>query len=230
MTVAILYDVHGNLPALEAVLDDAAQAGIEGFVLGGDYALFGPAPLDTVSRLRELPGEVTWIRGNVDRWCFDPQSAPDDEVLRGAISACRDALGTPLVEELGSLDEQAVLGSVRFCHGSPLSDIRSFMPQAGEDDNELLAGVGERRVVFGHTHLPFRRVVDDGVELFNPGSVGFPFDGDDRAAYGMLHDDGSFEPRRVPYDVSAATAALSAHFGDAPWASRSVKWLQDARR
>jgi diadenosine tetraphosphatase ApaH/serine/threonine PP2A family protein phosphatase len=100
--------------------------------------------------------------------------------------------------------------------------------------------------VFGHTHLPFHRVRDDGVELFNPGSVGFPFDGDDRAAYALMHDDGSLEHRRVAYDVSAAAAALSDRFGGgsargsgggsgggcggAAWASRSMKWLQDARR
>jgi hypothetical protein len=73
-------------------------------------------------------------------------------------------------------------------------------------------------------------VITDGVELINPGSVGFPFDGDRRAAYALLHDDGSVEHRRVAYDVSSSTGPLSERFGDAAWASRSVKWLQDARR
>jgi predicted phosphodiesterase len=287
VTVAVLYDIHGNLPALEAVLADTSAAGVSGFVLGGDYALFGPFPSETVARLRSLDGEVTWIRGNVDRWCFDPDSAPEDEVLRGALAACRDALGPSVVAELGMLGQQVVIERTRFCHASPLSDLQSFMPEAADDEDELLADADERRIVFGHTHLAFRRVRDDGVELFNPGSVGFPFDGDQRAAYALLHDDGSLEHRRVAYDVSAATEALSAladrlgsasgdtpgarpgdapgarpgdapgaRPGDAPgarpggppgappegvpgvpnppggaaWASRSMKWLQDARR
>jgi diadenosine tetraphosphatase ApaH/serine/threonine PP2A family protein phosphatase len=227
VTVAILYDIHGNLPALEAVLADAPA---DAFLLGGDYALFGPCPAETVARLRELGDAATWIRGNVDRWCADPTSAPSDEVLRAAISDCRTALSTPRAEELGALPEQIVRDGIRYCHASPLSDLRSFMPQAGEDDDELLAGVGERRVVFGHTHLAFRRVVDDGVELINPGSVGFPFDGYDRAAYALLHDDASVEHRRVAYDVASAVEALSERFGDADWARRSGQWLRDARR
>jgi diadenosine tetraphosphatase ApaH/serine/threonine PP2A family protein phosphatase len=227
VTLAILYDIHGNLPALEAVLDDC---GVDEFLLGGDYALFGPFPEETVARLHSLGDSARWIRGNVDRWCFDPGSAPSDEVLRGAISDCRGTVGAPVVEELGRLGEQIVLGGVRYCHASPLSDLRSFMPEAGEDDDELVAGVPERRIVFGHTHLPFRRVIDDGVELINPGSVGFPFDGDPRAAYALLHDDGGVEHRRVEYDVASSIAGLSERFGDAPWAGRSAQWLRDARR
>jgi diadenosine tetraphosphatase ApaH/serine/threonine PP2A family protein phosphatase len=229
VTVAVLYDIHGNLPALEAVIADAHRA--DRFFLGGDYALFGPYPAETVARLHELGDGATWIRGNVDRWCADPSSAPTDDVLRAAISDCRSALGTPVVEELGSLPEQLESDGIRWCHASPLSDLRSFMPEAGEDDDELLAGATERRVMFGHTHLAFRRVVDDGVELINPGSVGFPFDGDDRAAYALLHDDGSIEHRRVGYDVSSAIDGLSERFGQAAsWATRSAQWLRDARR
>lgn len=227
MTLAILYDIHGNLPALEAVLGDS---GVDQFLLGGDYALFGPFPEETVSRLQSLGDSATWIRGNVDRWCFDPGSAPSDDVLRAAISDCRGALGTPTVEELGRMGEQVVNDGLRFCHASPLSDLRSFMPEGSEDDDELVAGVRERRIVFGHTHLAFRRVIDDGVELINPGSVGFPFDGDWRAAYALLHDDGAVEHRRVEYDRQSSIRGLSERFPDAEWATRSAGWLQDARR
>ena len=76
MTLAVIYDVHGNLPALEAVLTDAAGAGAERYLLGGDYALFGPWPAETVARLREIP-DATWIRGNVDRWTAFPGQVPD---------------------------------------------------------------------------------------------------------------------------------------------------------
>src|SRR3954470_24047814 len=119
---ALLYDVHGNLGALRAVLDDA---GADRFLLGGDYALFGPEPAETVAALRELDN-ATWIRGNGERWAAGPKEAPDDEVVQGAIAACRQALGEAALAELAALDEQVVHDGVRYCHGSPVSDVRSF--------------------------------------------------------------------------------------------------------
>ena len=216
MTTALLYDVHGNLTALEAVLADARGAGAARFVLGGDYALFGPEPIETVTALRELP-EATWIRGNGERWTADASQAPDNEVVQGAIVGCRDALGETMVEELAALTESVVLDGARYCHGSPISDVRSFMPHPGDEDEELIGGIAERRLVFGHTHLPFRRTGPGGVELINPGSVGMPFDGDPRAAYGLVHDSGEVEHRRVVYDHRGAAAAVSERFGSSGW-------------
>jgi predicted phosphodiesterase len=224
---AVLYDVHGNLAALEAVVEDASAAGAARFVLGGDYALFGPSPNETVAALRTLP-DATWIRGNVDRWCARPDDLPD-ELARAAVAACRQELGDAVVEELGALPEQIVLGDTRYCHASPLSDLRSFMPEPGEDDDELLGGAGEQRIVFGHTHLAFRRERPDGIELFNPGSVGMPFDGDPRAAFALLHENGTLEHRRVAYDHEASAAQMTARFGQAPWALRSANRLRTAR-
>jgi len=213
---ALLYDIHGNLSALGAVLADARGAGADRFVLGGDYALFGPQPVETVAALRELPG-ATWIRGNGERWTADPSGAPDNEVVQGAIAACREALGEQLVGELAALDERAVLDGVRYCHGSPVSDVRSFMPDPSDEDEELIGGVAERRLVFGHTHLPFRRTGPGGVELVNPGSVGMPFDGDPRASYALLSDSGEVEHRRVGYDHRAAAAMVAERFGATGW-------------
>ncbi len=213
MATALLYDIHGNLPALEAVL---ADANADRFVLGGDYALFGPWPAETVAALRALP-DATWIRGNVDRWTAAPAQAPDSEIAQGAIAACRAALGDQLVAELAALPEQIVLDGTRYCHASPISDVRSFMPEPTEDEQELLGDVSEPRLVFGHTHLPFRRVSESGIELLNPGSVGMPFDGDVRAAYALRHDDGSIEQRRVAYDFQASAAAVRERFGHATW-------------
>jgi len=227
MPLAVLYDVHGNLPALEAVLTDARAAGADRFMLGGDYALFGPFPAETVTALQALP-VATWIRGNVDRWTANPDQAPDDPLVRDAIAACRKAIDPAVVEQLGALPEQWVAAGTRYCHASPISDLRSFMPEATGDEDELLEGVGERRVVFGHTHLQFRRARPDGVELINPGSVGLPLDGDTRAAYALVDRDHSFELRRVAYDSDASAAAMHERFGDAPWVSRSVKRLQTA--
>jgi diadenosine tetraphosphatase ApaH/serine/threonine PP2A family protein phosphatase len=205
--LGLLYDIHGNLHALRAVLDDADALGVERFVLGGDYALFGPEPLETVLRLRNL-GDAAWIRGNGERWTALPADAPDDEVVQGAIGFCAEALGESLVEQLADLPEQKVDDGVRYCHASPVSDVRSFFPEPADDEPELLDGVDEQRLVFGHTHLPFERPSAGGIDLLNPGSVGMPFDEDVRAAWAVLHDDGRVDRRRVQYDHEAAAAAV----------------------
>jgi predicted phosphodiesterase len=227
VTLALLYDVHGNLPALEAVLEDARAAGASRYLLGGDYAMFGPWPRETVDRLRELT-EATWIRGNVDRWTANPHDAPDDPVPQSAIAACRDALGDRLVEELGALPEQLVIDGVRYCHGSPVSDVRSFLPEPAPDEPELVGGITERRLVFGHTHLPFAREGPGGIELLNPGSVGIPLDGDTRAAYALMNEDGAIEHRRVDYDAAASAAALRERF-DGPFAEVIARRIESAR-
>ena len=214
--LALVYDVHGNLPALEAVLADARDQGADAWLIGGDVALFGPWPEDTVRRLRALE-PATWIRGNGERWTADPDAAP--EPVRGATAAARDALGDTLVAELAGLPESAAIADdTRAWHGSPVSDVRSFTPEPGADEGELLAGVTERRLIFGHTHLPFRRMsVAGDVELCNPGSVGMPFDGDHRAAYALLAPDGTLTHRRVAYDHAAVPVALRERYGDAEW-------------
>jgi predicted phosphodiesterase len=226
--LAVLYDIHGNLAALEAVLADAESVGVDRFLLGGDYALFGPFPAETVEVLDGLE-TVGRIRGNVDRWSAHPGQAPDDPLIHDAISACREALGDVAVTGLDQLPEQLVLDGARYCHASPVSDLRSFLPSPGEDEAELLAGVAERRLVFGHTHLAFTRHSDSGIELINPGSVGMPFDGDQRAAYAVVREDGSFEPRRVAYDHEGAAGVMLSRFGEAPWAQRSAERLRRAQ-
>jgi diadenosine tetraphosphatase ApaH/serine/threonine PP2A family protein phosphatase len=202
--------VHGNLPALEAVLEDAHGAGADRWLLGGDYALFGGWPLETVQRLRELE-PAQWIRGNGERWTADPDAAPDNAVVPGAVAAAREALGVEMVDDLGALPAFAHHAGTLACHGSPPSDVRSFLPEPADDEEELLEGVGAARVLFGHTHLPFARTsAVRGIELVNPGSVGMPFDGDPRAAYALEHDDGRIEHRRVAYDHAASAAAVRA--------------------
>jgi diadenosine tetraphosphatase ApaH/serine/threonine PP2A family protein phosphatase len=226
--LALLYDIHGNLPALEAVLADARSAGADRFVLGGDYALFGPWPAETVGRLRELEA-ATWIRGNGERWTADAAQAPGDETVQAAIAACRETLGEDLVRELDTLPEQTVRDGTRYCHGSPLSDVRSFGPEPGDDEEELLSGADERRIVFGHTHLPFVRRREDGIELVNPGSVGMPFDGDPRAAYALAHENGRVEQRRVEYAHEGTAGALQRRFGQAAWTETVARRIVTAR-
>jgi diadenosine tetraphosphatase ApaH/serine/threonine PP2A family protein phosphatase len=222
---ALLYDVHGNLPALEAVLADARGAGAERWLLGGDYALFGGWPEDCVALLRELRDAV-WIRGNGERWTANPDDAPDNPVVPGAVHACREALGGALTQELAGLPYDHADGDTYVCHASPVSDLRSFMPEPADDEAELLEGVSARRLVFGHTHLPFRRE-RGGIELVNPGSVGMPFDGDTRAAYALVHADGAIEHRRVAYDHAAAAARVRDRFGGS-WAEVVARRIEQA--
>jgi len=207
--LALIYDVHGNLPALEAVLENAQEAGVERYLLGGDYTLFGAWPRETVARLRDL--DADWVRGNGERWTATPEDTP--EQVRPAIAACRDLLGETLVAELAELPETLARGDTLYCHGSPRSDVESFLPQPAEGDAELLEGVEAKRLVFGHTHLPFARSAE-GIELVNPGSVGMPFDGDTRAAYGLVREDGTIELRRVAYDHPASAAAVRETLGE----------------
>ena len=193
--------------------------------MGGDYALFGPQPAETVARLREL--DADWIRGNGERWTAAPDEAPDDDVVQGAIAFCRDALGDALVAELAALPPELSLYDARICHGSPVSDVRSFFPEPTADEDELLQGVAEGRLIFGHTHLPFSRQSEHGIELINPGSVGMPFDEDPRAAWAILRDDGEVEQRRVPYDHEAAAEAVR-QIG-LPWTETVAARIERAR-
>jgi len=226
--LALVYDIHGNLPALEAVLDDAAARGASAWLLGGDVAAFGAWPAETVARLREL-GEATWIRGNTERWLADRSDLPADQPMHRAALACREVLGDALADELAALPEQAqVAPSTLAVHASPVSDMRSFAPQAAPEDADLLAGVDARRLVFGHTHLPFERHAGD-VELVNPGSVGMPFDGDHRAAYALLDPADGVRHHRVAYDHAESAAELERHFGDEPWVRLVAARLRAAR-
>jgi predicted phosphodiesterase len=227
--LALLYDVHSNLRALDAVLDDARRQGADRWILGGDYALFGPEPEETVALLRTLSPAI-WIRGNVDRWTADPGELSTDTAWLPAVAACREALGQTLVDELAALPEQALHDGTRYVHASPLSDTRSFFPQPADDEPELLAGVEEPRLVFGHTHLPFRRIsTTGGIELVNPGSVGMPLDGDQRAAYALVHDDRRIEHRRVPYDHAASAVRLRERWPGAEWAETIARRIERAR-
>jgi diadenosine tetraphosphatase ApaH/serine/threonine PP2A family protein phosphatase len=213
--LALLFDIHGNLPALDAVLGDARDQGADRWLLGGDYAVFGGWPAETVARLRELH-DATWIRGNVDRWAAG--GAPDDEPARSGVQAARDLIDTLTIDWLGELPASAELGggSVAW-HASPKNDLESFGPEAAAGDADLLDGTSAARLVFGHFHLAFERPGPGGVQLVGPGSVGIPLDGDHRAAYALLHEDGAIERRRVEYDWAASAARVRAVAGGAPW-------------
>jgi len=202
--LGILYDMHGNLNALEAVLADAAALEVDRWLLGGDYGTPSPHPRETLDRLHDLPN-ATWIRGNGERWLREPPL--DRPEVMATYDLFRGSFDEELVEWLYGLPTQAELDGVLYVHGSPLSDVESFPPQPSEDDERMLAGVHDRTVVFGHSHQQFRRPGPDGTTLINPGSAGMPLDGDVRAAYALRRNDGEFEFRRVEYDVERVAQA-----------------------
>jgi predicted phosphodiesterase len=207
--LGVLYDIHGNLPALEAVLAEADGLGVDRWLLGGDYGTPSPWPLETLERLKELE-PATWIRGNGERWLREP---PEDrpEVMQ-SYALFTGGLPEDVVDQLYSLPAQAELDGVLYVHGSPLSDVESFAPEPQEGEERLLAGVRDRLVVFGHSHQQFRRPGPDGTDLLNPGSVGMPLDADTRAAW-ATQDGREFSLRRTEYDVQKAADAYGAMGG-----------------
>jgi diadenosine tetraphosphatase ApaH/serine/threonine PP2A family protein phosphatase len=201
--VAVLYDIHANVAALDAVLAEAGGIGVDQYLLGGDYIARAPFAQETLARLRDLDALV-WLRGNGERWLVEP---PLDRPEIGPTTVLMaEDLGAEEVAWLYALPERWEHGSVLFVHGSPLSDVESFHAEPEADDERLLAGVRDRVVVFGHSHLQFRRPGPDGTDLLNPGSVGMPLDGDRRAAWALWDGAEGFELRRTEYDVERGAA------------------------
>jgi predicted phosphodiesterase len=207
--LGVLYDIHGNIPALERVLEEAGRLGVDRWLLGGDYGTPSPWPDETLARLKEL-SNATWIRGNGERWLREPPLDRPEVMESYALFA--GSYPEELVEWLYSLPTQAELDGNLYVHGSPLSDVESFAPEPKEGEEKMLAGVRDRTVVFGHSHQQFRRPGPNGTDLVNPGSVGMPLDGDVRSAWATW--DGDFELRRTEYDVARAVAAYRALPGE----------------
>ena len=204
MRDAVLFDVHGNIDALEAVLADAAAAGCDGLAVGGDLAYLGPAPAECVDRIRGFDGRVVAIRGNTDRMIANG----DDEIAEWAA----DRLGEERVAWLGGLQPQRVLGEhdALLVHAVPGDDERRLEPDTPDATAEMLVGApGHATLLCGHVHVQYTRRVGT-VEVVNPGSVGFPFDGNPAAAWAVI-DDGVIELRRTAYDVERALARLALH-------------------
>ena len=202
MPVAALYDVHGNLPALEAVLADLDAIGVTQIVSGGDL-VGGPLPSECLALLRER--SATFIKGNADRL-----------VLEAADETDRFARGRLTQEELDEVAawpatatlEVEGLGRVLFCHASPRSD-EEILSVGTPDDvaAAAIAGVSADVVVGGHTHQQYDRTVA-GTRLVNAGSVGLPYEGRPGAYWTLLGP--NVEPRRSEYDVATAIDRLEA--------------------
>ena len=196
-SVAALYDIHGNLAALDAVLaevpDDAT------IVVGGDICAGGEQPSETLARLRSLGDRVAWLRGNADR-----ELHPDEEGLAPAefLEQARSQLSEEEIEFLHELPETQVIGDVLYCHASPRNDLDIFTERTPEERIAFLfAGLEVPTVVCGHTHMQYDRRVG-GVRVVNAGSVGMPYE-EEPGAYWLL----DLVHRRTPYDGAELKAS-----------------------
>jgi putative phosphoesterase len=205
--VAALYDIHGNLPALAAVLAEVDALGVDAIVAGGDVAS-GPMPAETLDALRARGAR--FVRGNADR-VLDLRGASEAEAWVQARRWVADRLGDERLAFLATrpLDltlELNELGTVRFCHGAPGSDELTITRLTSHERlRKLLAGVEERIVVCGHTHVQFDRTIDD-TRVVNAGSVGFPYEAEPAAYWALLGSD--VDLRRTEYDVERAIDAI----------------------
>jgi predicted phosphodiesterase len=212
MKVAALYDIHGNLPALEAVLAEVELAKPDLVVVGGDIAS-GPMPVETLERLRELGARVRFVRGNADRVLdFAVKDTGDPEVWPSRLWVA-EQLGEEQLDFLQSLPLDEVvdldgLGPARFCHGAPGSDVETITTLTSEERlKTLLAGVDEPTVVCGHTHVQFDRRAA-GRRIVNAGSVGLPYESRPGAYWLVAGPDISL--RRTPYDLEDAARRILA--------------------
>ena len=210
MKVAALYDIHGNLPALEAVLNEIDREGVDMIVIGGDIVP-GPMSLDVLEVLLRLGDRVSWIRGNCEREvveAFDGGSFSyiKSKEVRAATIWTAGQMEQRQRDFMAALPEKISfhiegLGEVLFCHGSPRSDMEILTEATPQERlREVLAGVKEDVVVCGHTHMQFDRVCD-GKRVLNAGSVGMPY-GVPGAYWLLLGPDVSL--RKTNYDLEAA--------------------------
>jgi predicted phosphodiesterase len=216
MRIAVLCDIHGNLPALDAVLAEVELHDVDGIVVGGDVVP-GPFMAETVERLRGLGDRARFVMGNGDREVverFDAGARPDgagDSQFERFTAWAASRLDWEQRDFLAAFEPVVRLpvddvGPVLFCHGSPRSDtemITQLTPP--ERLRPMLAGVEERTIVCGHTHHQFALEVD-GRRVVNAGSVGMPYQGAAAAFWLLLGPDVAM--RRTDYDVDGALEAL----------------------
>jgi putative phosphoesterase len=213
--IAALYDIHGNLPALDAVLDDVRRSGVDRIVVGGDVVP-GPMPRETIDRLTGLDIPLDFIHGNGDRVVraamagVEPAEVPVPfrDVIHWTASQLDSAHATVLSTWPPTLRVHvAGIGNVLFCHATPQNDRDIFTRLTPEDRVlSMFGSVDADLVVCGHTHMQFERRIGT-VRVVNAGSVGMPF-GEPGAYWLLLGPD--VELRRTAYDLDRAADRVRA--------------------
>jgi predicted phosphodiesterase len=214
VNVLALYDIHGNLDALEAVLADPRAAGPDVVLVGGD-AVPGPFAAATLARLGGL--EARWVRGNGEREVAEavdaPEPAPED-LARVTARLTLEEIGAAAARALGELPLTVELDGVLYCHATPRRDDEMVTRMSSpERYATVLEGVQQAIVVAGHTHQQHDVGVGD-VRFLNAGSVGLPYEGEGAARW-LWVADGVPELRRTEYDAPAAGRRMLAAWPDA---------------
>jgi putative phosphoesterase len=219
--VTAIYDIHGNLPALEAVLAELESVNPDLIVVGGDVVA-GPMPTEVLDRLMTFGENICFVRGNADREVVaayddrphaDPIDVADPAERVAAYAASR--IGREHRDVLASFAERLIVevdgvGQVLFCHGSPRSDEDIVTAATTEVRlREILAGVDQDLVVCGHTHAQFDRRVG-GKRVVNAGSVGMPYQGKPVGAFWLLLGVGGVSLRRSDYDLDRTVRQIRA--------------------
>jgi predicted phosphodiesterase len=221
--VAALYDIHGNLPALEAVLRDVRAARVDRIVVGGDVVP-GPMPVETLDRLASLDVPVTFITGNGEVAVLAERDGRDSGVpaqYRAMLQWVAAQVSEEHVRRMRTWTKTARVGDVVFCHATPRSENEIFIRTTAEERLiHIFEAAGAPTVVCGHTHMQFDRTIA-GVRVMNAGSVGMPFG--EPGAYWLLLDDAP-ELRRTAYDLDAAADRIrgTAYPGAAEFAQRYI--------
>lgn len=227
MRVAVISDIHGNLPALEAVLEAIKHDAPDLIVQGGDLALNGPRPAEVVDLIREH--RIAGVVGNTDELLWKPEARAEQEarmpklrrllyvLFEETAVATIELLGPKRLEWMRTLPPRWSLEDVSVVHASPGDVWNAPMPDANDQTlADLYEGLGSRLVVYGHIHRPFVRLTGDLI-VANSGSVGMPYDGDTRASY-LLIEEEEVTVRRVEYDVDREVADLVERgYPYAPW-------------
>lgn len=213
--VAALYDIHGNLPALEAVLEEMAREDVEALVVGGDVVP-GPMPRSTVAALQSVAIPVHFLHGNgeLDVLAFRRGETPGrvPQRFHEAMRWVCAELGEDQLDAMAAWPatvrvEVEGLGEVLFCHATPRNDNELFTRRTPEERlRPIMEAAAAPVVVCGHTHMQFDRSVGR-VRVVNAGSVGMPF-GEPGAYWTLLGPD--VEMRRTEYDVEGAARAIRA--------------------
>ena len=211
MRIAVLADIHGNLPALRAVLAEIDRDPVDAIVVAGDV-VGGPLVRETLELLAARREPTRWVRGNCEREAvaiYDGAPVSDDPAGRAAAWSAK-ALDGRWRDELAAWPISLILDDVCFCHGSPGRD-DEIITRITPDPvlRESLTGVAESLVVGGHTHQQMVRNVHDTLTYANAGSVGMPYEGRP-GAFWMIVADGSPELRETSYDLGAALEELRA--------------------
>lgn len=215
MRIAVLSDIHGVLPALEAVLAEPDVATADLIVLTGDVAA-GPMPVETLDVLVSLGERALWVTGNADRELVE--AAEGKECPYPVSQWAGEQLRNDQVELLRALPDRQVLdlgrlGTTLFVHATPRSDEEMILVDSSlERWSEVLTGERADTLVLGNTHMPFVRLADR-VLVVNPGSVGMPY-GTDGAHWAVLDgESGAVTLRRTLLDAERVAGRLVAESG-----------------